>query len=121
LLRYATRSGAIANPPQLVIIFSKSYCPHSKRAKGILLDKYLIQPAPHVVELDEHPLGKRIQDRLGVMTGRKTVPNVLIAGISVGGGDEIAELDREKKLGDKIKEIGGKRIEVSERFASKAG
>jgi hypothetical protein len=55
------------------------------------------------------------------MTGRKTVPNVLIAGISVGGGDEIAELDREKKLGDKIKEIGGKRIEVKERFVSKAG
>jgi len=55
------------------------------------------------------------------MTGRKTVPNVLIAGISVGGGDEIAELDREKKLSDKVKEIGGKRMEVTERFVSKAG
>ncbi|KAK4451505.1 putative glutaredoxin [Podospora aff. communis PSN243] len=106
-----------------IIIFSKSYCPHSKRAKGILLEKYNIQPAPYVVELDEHPLGKKIQDRLAEMTGRKTVPNVLIAGISVGGGDEIAELDREKKLGDKIKEIGGKRIEVNERFiaSKKAG
>ncbi|KAK0655583.1 thioredoxin-like protein [Cercophora newfieldiana] len=104
-----------------IIIFSKSYCPHSKRAKGILLEKYLIQPAPFVVELDEHPLGKKIQDRLAVMTGRKTVPNVLISGISVGGGDEIAELDSDKKLADKIKEIAGKRVEVAERFVSKAG
>jgi len=66
-------------------------------------------------------LGQKIQERLAEMTGRKTVPNVLIAGISVGGGDEIAELDREKKLSDKVKEIGGKRMEVTERFVSKAG
>ncbi|KAK3362989.1 thioredoxin-like protein [Lasiosphaeria hispida] len=105
-----------------VIIFSKSYCPHSKRAKGILLEKYLIDPTPYVVELDQHPLGPKIQQKLAEMTGRATVPNVMIYGISIGGGDDIAALDKEKKLADKIKDIGGKRIDVAPRFVvSKAG
>jgi glutaredoxin len=38
-----------------VIIFSKSYCPFSAKAKRILVEKYSIVPAPFVVELDQHP------------------------------------------------------------------
>jgi len=45
------------------------------------------------------------------MTGRKTVPNVLITGRSIGGGDDVAELDRTMKLIDKIKSLGGKQIQ----------
>ncbi|KAI9864943.1 MAG: hypothetical protein M1813_002714 [Trichoglossum hirsutum] len=95
---------------RIVIIFSKSYCPHSKKAKGILLDKYKIVPAPYVVELDQHPHGSEIQDELQRTTGRRTVPNVLINGRSIGGGDDIAELDASGQLEDKVKKIGGKRI-----------
>ena len=107
-----------------VIIFSKSYCPYSKAAKGILLEKYTIEPAPFVVELDHHPLGPRMQAKLGEMTGRRTVPNVMVSGQSIGGGDDIAALDRERALADKITSIGGARIRVSLRFeqnAQKAG
>lgn len=93
-----------------VIIFSKSYCPHSRRAKGILLDKYIIDPAPFVVELDQHPLGPKLQARLAELTGRRTVPNVLINGVSIGGGDEIAEFDTKKALVDKVKDLGGKKM-----------
>ncbi|GAB1311332.1 Disulfide oxidoreductase-like protein [Madurella fahalii] len=99
-----------------VIIFSKSYCPYSKRAKGILLEKYIIEPTPHVVELDQHPLGPKIQAKLAEMTGRKTVPNVMVYGNSIGGGDEITALDNEKALAAKITSLGGTRIEVAERF-----
>ncbi|KAI1505267.1 thioredoxin-like protein [Biscogniauxia marginata] len=99
-----------------VIIFSKSYCPYSKRAKGVLLEKYTIDPTPYVVELDEHPLGKQLQAKLGEMTGRKTVPNIMINGKSVGGSDEIAELDSRKTLIDKFKAMGGKRLAMKERF-----
>ena len=94
----------------IVIIFSKSYCPHSRRAKGILLDKYIIEPAPFVVELDRHPLGAKLQARLAELTGRRTVPNTLINGVSIGGGDDVAELDSTKNLTKKIKDLGGKRI-----------
>lgn len=99
-----------------VIIFSKSYCPYSRRAKGILLDKYIIDPKPFVVELDQHPLGPALQARLAELTGRRTVPNVLINGVSIGGGDDIAELDSKRRLTDKVKDLGGKKmVEVKER------
>ncbi|KAL2269765.1 hypothetical protein VTJ83DRAFT_1949 [Remersonia thermophila] len=96
-----------------VIIFSKSYCPYSKAAKGILLEKYSIEPAPFVVELDHHPLGQRIQARLAEMTGRRTVPNVMVYGQSIGGGDEVSAMDRSKTLVDKMRSLAGSRVSVS--------
>ncbi|KAI3332171.1 hypothetical protein HD806DRAFT_185000 [Xylariaceae sp. AK1471] len=103
-----------------VIIFSKSYCPYSKRAKGVLLDKYTIEPTPYVVELDEHPLGKQLQALLGEKTGRTTVPNIMINGKSIGGGDDIAELDTRKTLIDKFKSMGGNKLSMKERFTGNA-
>lgn len=93
-----------------VVIFSKSYCPHSRRAKGILLDKYIIDPVPVVVELDKHPMGSRLQDQLQIMTGRRTVPNVIINGVSIGGGDDVAELDNNHALIDKVEELGSEKV-----------
>ncbi|RWA06639.1 hypothetical protein EKO27_g8461 [Xylaria grammica] len=103
-----------------VVIFSKTYCPYSKKAKGILLEKYIIEPAPYVVELNEHPLGSKLQALLAEKTGRKTVPNIMIHGKSVGGGDEIAGLDTRKTLIDKFKSMGGKKISMKERFTGNA-
>ncbi|KAI8630403.1 hypothetical protein F5Y19DRAFT_474186 [Xylariaceae sp. FL1651] len=99
-----------------VIIFSKTYCRYSKRAKGILLEKYTIEPAPFVVELDEHPLGMQLQALLAEKTGRRTVPNIMINGKSIGGSDDIAELDTMKTLIDKFKSLGGKKLSMKERF-----
>jgi hypothetical protein len=50
------------------------------------------------------------------MTGRKTVPNVMVNGKSIGGSDDIAELDSRGTLIDKIKSMGGKRVSMKERF-----
>ncbi|KAL6718104.1 hypothetical protein ACLMJK_004190 [Lecanora helva] len=93
-----------------IIIFSKSYCPYSAKAKRILLEKYTIVPAPYVVELDTHPLGRGLQDALQKSTSRHTVPNVLINGRSIGGGDDIQALDDGGGLLDKVKGMAGKRI-----------
>ncbi|KYK55462.1 hypothetical protein DCS_07425 [Drechmeria coniospora] len=101
-----------------VVIFSKSYCPFSKRAKGVLLEKYTINPPPHVVELDEHPLGRAIQNQLFEMTGRRTVPNVMINGVSIGGGDDIVQLDDADTLAAKIRELGSDRVSAAERFVA---
>ncbi|KAI0525790.1 thioredoxin-like protein [Xylaria bambusicola] len=103
-----------------VVIFSKTYCPYSKKAKGVLLEKYIIEPTPYVVELDEHPLGTELQALLAEKTGRKTVPNIIINGKSVGGSDDIAELDLRKTLIDKFKSMGGKKISMKERFTGNA-
>ncbi|KAF2738923.1 glutaredoxin [Polyplosphaeria fusca] len=97
-----------------IIIFSKTFCPHSKQAKHILLDLYNIVPKPYVVELDEHTLGPQLQATLTESTGRRTVPNILVMGKSIGGGDEIVDLHQSGQLDDKLKSLGGARIvEVS--------
>ncbi|KAF2102866.1 hypothetical protein NA57DRAFT_71851 [Rhizodiscina lignyota] len=93
-----------------IIIFSKTYCPYSKKAKRILLEDYKITPAPYVVELDEHPLGPELQAALATSTGRRTVPNVLINGKSIGGGDDVQALHDQGTLTDTVKTMGGKRI-----------
>ncbi|EEQ86855.2 glutaredoxin domain-containing protein [Blastomyces dermatitidis ER-3] len=93
-----------------VIIFSKSYCPYSHKAKSILQSKYTITPGPFVVELDMHPLGPQLQEVLGRNTGRRTVPNVLVNGMTIGGGDDIEDLDVTGQLAAKIKTLGGKRV-----------
>ncbi|KFA48451.1 hypothetical protein S40293_00344 [Stachybotrys chartarum IBT 40293] len=98
-----------------VIIFSKTYCPYSKRAKGVLLDKYSITPDPFVVELDEHPLGPLLQEQLLQTTGRRTVPNIMINGVSIGGADDIIQLDNDDELVKKVLDLGSKRVEIAER------
>jgi glutaredoxin len=50
-------------------------------------------PAPFVVELDKHPNGPTLQKYLGEVTGRRTVPNVIVNGVSIGGGDEMRSLE----------------------------
>ncbi|OAL54514.1 glutaredoxin domain-containing protein [Pyrenochaeta sp. DS3sAY3a] len=103
-----------------MIIFSKTYCPYSKKAKHILLEKYRIEPEPYVVELDIHPLGEQLQLLLGKLTGRKTVPNVFFMGKSIGGGDDIEELDETDALVNLIKEMGGSRISQVEYRGARA-
>ncbi|KAI5289370.1 hypothetical protein KEM54_003979 [Ascosphaera aggregata] len=104
-----------------VIVFSKTYCPFSKKAKHIL-GKYTIVPGPHIVELDEHPLGTKLQVLLGDMTGRTTVPNILINGKSLGGGDDVEALHQKRTLAGTIQTMAGKRvIEVSPKKGDVAG
>lgn len=59
-------------------------------------------PAPFVVELDKHEMGPAIQAHLAKLTGRKTVPNVMINGKSIGGGDDVAALDESGGLIEKV-------------------
>jgi glutaredoxin len=74
------------------------------------MDKYSIVPAPFVVELDVHPLGPKLQEILAKTTGRTTVPNILVNGLSIGGGDDVEALDKSGGLIEKIKSMAGKRI-----------
>ena len=83
---------------------------------------------PHVVELDllDKPisdandpspptLGRKLQDLLAQITGRKTVPNILINGRSIGGSDELAKLDADDELIKKIRDMGGRWVHEVER------
>jgi glutaredoxin len=74
------------------------------------MDQYGIDPAPLVIELDEHERGEELQELLAAKTQRKTVPNVIVGGHSIGGGDEIEILHENGELIETIQKYGGKRI-----------
>ncbi|BBG92718.1 Glutaredoxin family protein, partial [Prunus dulcis] len=71
-----------------IAIFSKSYCPYCKRAKSVFKE---LNQVPYVVELDERADGRDIQDALGELVGRRTVPQVWVKGKYIGGSDDTVE------------------------------
>ncbi|KAJ7566705.1 hypothetical protein O6H91_02G115000 [Diphasiastrum complanatum] len=71
-----------------IVIFSKSYCPYCKRAKGVFSS---LKKVPHVVELDLRDDGRDIQDALFELVGKRTVPQVFINGKHLGGSDDTVE------------------------------
>ncbi|PON79507.1 Glutaredoxin [Parasponia andersonii] len=71
-----------------IVIFSKSYCPYCRRAKAVFKE---LKQVPYVVELDGRDDGRNIQDALGEIVGRRTVPQVFINGKHIGGSDDTVE------------------------------
>lgn len=96
-----------------VVIFSKTYCGYSKALKNLFKAEYEIVPTPTIVELDKHENGRALQDYLGEKSGRKTVPNLFINGISRGGSDEMKKLHSEGQLLSSLSSWGEKNIKVS--------
>ncbi|OBA22796.1 hypothetical protein METBIDRAFT_85189 [Metschnikowia bicuspidata var. bicuspidata NRRL YB-4993] len=96
-------------------IFSKTYCPYLKQLKKLLLENYSITPAPQIVELDKHKHGRELQEYVGHVSERNTVPNVIIGTeltLSKGGASEFTKLHKEGKLVEMLKLWGGKAISV---------
>lgn len=82
-----------------VVVFSKPYCPYCRRALEALRSVMQNGESPFVVDLTEMgEIGWRVQQTLGELTGRRTVPNVFVRGNNIGGGDETVALHREGKL-----------------------
>lgn len=89
-----------------VMVFSKSYCPYSQKAKNVL-SKYNMGENYHVLELDQLSPSSKIdeyQDALGKLTGARTVPRVFINGKFIGGGDDTSALDQKGDLQRLLKE-----------------
>ncbi|CAF3314866.1 unnamed protein product [Rotaria socialis] len=87
-----------------VVVFSKSYCPYSSKAKSILA-KYDLDKNYHVLELDHLSLkADEYQNELGKLTGAQTVPRVFINGKCIGGGDDTVALEKRGDLERLLKE-----------------
>ncbi|WVW82712.1 glutaredoxin [Kwoniella bestiolae CBS 10118] len=86
-----------ANRRYRVVVFSKTHCPYSKKAKSIF-GEYHISPAPFIIELDQRSDMEKIQTLLQRITGRRTVPNVLLDFVSIGGSDDVTLLHSEGGL-----------------------
>ena len=87
-----------------VMVFSKSWCGYSSKAKRIL-SQYQLK-SYKVLELDQRDDGDELQRVLGEMTGASSVPRVFIAGKCIGGGDDTEKLEREGKLKQLLMDAG---------------
>lgn len=72
-----------------IIIFSKSYCPYSQKAKNIF-SLYNINPRPFIIEVDERDDADEVKQTLIKFTYQSTFPNIFINGRSIGGSEDLA-------------------------------
>ncbi|CAN1122118.1 GRXC3 [Linum perenne] len=70
-----------------IVVFSKSYCPYSIKAKKIFRE---LNEEPFVLELDLRDDGSQIQYVLLELVGRRTVPQVFVNGKHIGGSDDLS-------------------------------
>ncbi|MGH7773891.1 MAG: glutaredoxin 3 [Candidatus Binatia bacterium] len=75
-----------------VIIYTKDYCPFCSRAKALLRSKNV-----DFEEIDVTHDGL-LQEEVQRSSGRRSVPQVFIDGESVGGFDDLRELDASGEL-----------------------
>lgn len=68
--------------------------PYCRGAKQ-LLNRYCVGQQIHIVELDHLPDGEQIKDALKEISGRSTFPNLFVNGVSLGGFDDMLEMDRQ--------------------------
>lgn len=60
----------------------------------------------HVDELDQLPDGQAMQEELAKMTGQRTVPNIFIGGVHIGGNDALVHAKEKGKLEKLFQEAG---------------
>uniref|UniRef100_A0A4W2FL67 Thioredoxin reductase 3 n=1 Tax=Bos indicus x Bos taurus TaxID=30522 RepID=A0A4W2FL67_BOBOX len=67
-----------------VVIFSKTYCPHSTRVKELFSS---LGVDCNILELDQVDEGAGVQEALSEITSQRTVPSVFVNRVHVGGCD----------------------------------
>ncbi len=75
-----------------VVIYTKHFCGYCTRAKRLLSQKGV---AFREIDVSSDPASRRW---LAQVSGQSTVPQIFINGQSVGGYDDIAELDADGEL-----------------------
>ena len=75
-----------------IIIYSKDYCPYCKNAKRLLDNK---NQTYSEINLEDKP---EEFEALKAKTGMRTVPQIFINDVLVGGYSDLAALEQEGKL-----------------------
>ena len=78
-----------------VVIFSKSSCENSQKAKSIFDD---LKQKYTAVEVDRREDGQFLQMHLGVVTGCAIMPRIFIVGKCIGGTYDLIELQKNGQL-----------------------
>jgi len=85
-----------------VVMYRTRFCPYCMRAAVLLKSKGI---AFEEIDVSNDPATR---DRLLRETGSHTVPQVFINGVSVGGYDDIATLDRRGALDPLLREAAAR-------------
>ncbi len=75
-----------------VIVYTTNFCPYCTRAKRLLASKGVDYEEIDVTDQDE------VRAELVRNTGRRTVPQIFINEASIGGFEELKELDDRGEL-----------------------
>ena len=84
-----------------VVIYTTTYCGYCHRAK-MLMEKKRV--AFEEINLDEQP--ERYEEMLSRSEGRRTVPQIFVNGLGIGGCDEIYDLERKGQLDELLATAG---------------
>jgi glutaredoxin 3 len=76
-----------------VRMYSTAVCPYCQRAEMLLKSKGVAEIEKIRIDLDPAQ-----RDEMIAKTGRRTVPQIYIGEVHVGGFDDLAALDRAGKL-----------------------
>ncbi|SPQ21389.1 be812413-e4a4-4e9d-be55-6afd017cdd8c [Thermothielavioides terrestris] len=85
-----------------VMVFSKSYCPYCNNTKRILDG---LKAKYTAIELNQESDGDDIQNALHKLTGQRTVPNIFINRVHIGGNSDLEAVVKNGKDGKKIEEL----------------
>eukprot|EP00190_Bangiopsis_sp_CCMP1999_P005581 CAMPEP_0198737116 /NCGR_PEP_ID=MMETSP1475-20131203/67702_1 /TAXON_ID= ORGANISM="Unidentified sp., Strain CCMP1999" /NCGR_SAMPLE_ID=MMETSP1475 /ASSEMBLY_ACC=CAM_ASM_001111 /LENGTH=99 /DNA_ID=CAMNT_0044500973 /DNA_START=155 /DNA_END=454 /DNA_ORIENTATION=+ len=80
-----------------VIVFSKSYCPHSRAAKDLLKDQSV---KAEIVELDQEKDGADMQNYIREEFDHHTVPAVFFHGELIGGNSDLQDMHKDEGIQD---------------------
>jgi glutaredoxin 3 len=76
-----------------VEVYTKDYCPYCVAAINLLTQKGV-----GFVEYDVTRDAEKHKEMLERATPRRTVPQIFVGGVGLGGFDDIKKLDQEQKL-----------------------
>ena len=77
---------------QPVTLYVSDWCPYCQRAKGLLSEKNV---AFNEINVEDQP---KYREEMIARSGQRSVPQIFIGDMHVGGCDELFELDRSGKL-----------------------
>ena len=81
---------------QKIVIYTTTTCPYCVRAKALLKRKNAIYQE---INAEDSKIREEMVKKSG---GRKTVPQIFIGDVHVGGCDDLYELDKQGKLDERL-------------------
>jgi len=76
-----------------IIMYTTGFCPYCKMAENLLRSKGVQEIEKIRIDLEPDQRGEMMNK-----TGRRTVPQIYIGDIHVGGYDDLTQLDRKGEL-----------------------